>query len=325
MDRLFSATTHFPIDISAGQTVGAQSSEDIRLFLTHRLREVTIQYQESLAPDWPGAQTINQLASQAAGLFIWAETVVKFILLGHAKRRLQQVLEGGGTGNMGTLYRQILNHSFREPTKEDSEDFRLVVGAIIMSRAPLSSSSLTQLLSIDEFTTEYICKGLQSVLDSKNILQFHHQSFVDFLLDQNQCLPTFAVSQKSLNQKLTLACFRVLRNNLRFNICGLESSHDLNADIPNLLSREQEHIPPHLSYSCFWWANHLAETGFDREIFGDLQYFMEKQFLFWLEVLSITKRVNMGTQVLSLLINWILVRFSFCYTASFSRKSETSH
>jgi hypothetical protein len=104
----------------------------------------------------------------------------------------------------------------------------------------------------------------------------------------------------------------VLKNNLRFNICGLESSHIPNAHIPDLLSRGNEHIPPHLSYSCGWWASHLAETEFDDEIFEDLQYFMQKQFLFWLEVLSINKQVNKGAQALSLLVNWIMVFFPHC-------------
>ena len=52
---------------------------------------------------------------------------------------------------------------------------------------------------------------------------------------------------------------------------------------------------------------------------------MQKQFLFWLEVLSIIKRVNLGSRALSLLVNWILVRFSSCHTAAFNRQTEAFH
>jgi hypothetical protein len=116
-----------------------------------------------------------------------------------------------------------------------------------------------------------------------------------------------------------------MKENLRFNICGLESSHILNADVPDLMSREKQHIPPHLSYSCSWWASHLAEAEFDNGIFRDLENFMQKQFLFWLEILSISKRVNLGLQALSLLVNWIQVRFSSYRTAVFNRVTEVSH
>jgi WD40 repeat protein len=116
-----------------------------------------------------------------------------------------------------------------------------------------------------------------------------------------------------------------MKENLRFNICSLESSHILNADIPDLLSRAKQHIPQHLSYSCTWWASHLTETEFHDGIFQDLQNFMQNRFLFWLEVLSIINRVNLASRALSLLTNWILVRFSPYRTAAFNRQTEVLH
>jgi hypothetical protein len=141
------------------------------------------------------------------------------------------------------------------------------------------------------------------------------------LIDPSRSASKFFIMRQQASQVLTQACLRTMKENLRFNICGLESSHSLNADVPDLLSREMKYIPRHLSYSCSWWANHLAETAFDEEIFRDLEYFMQKQFLFWLEVLSIIKRVNLGSRALSLLANWMLVRLSLCHTCS--RKTES--
>jgi hypothetical protein len=36
---------------------------------------------------------------------------------------------------------------------------------------------------------------------------------------------------------------------------------------------------------------------------------MENRFLFWLEVMSVTKQINVVAHMLSLLIGWMKVRF----------------
>jgi hypothetical protein len=312
IERLFAATSHFPIEISAGQTVEAQSSEDIRLFLTHQLRKVAFKCSQSLPPTWPGPQLIYELSKRSGGLFIWAETVTKFIRSGEPEGRLSLVLEEAGTSFLDTLYEQILNTSFPSPTANEIRTLRSVLGVIILAKAPLSMFALARLLSLKESALEHIRDGLKSLVRSGNTLGFYHQSFVDFLIDPSRNTSKFFITRKQESLALTHACLRTMKETLRFNICGLESSHNRNADIPDLSSREKQQIPPHLSYSCSWWASHLTETGFDEETFRDLQTFMEKQFLFWLEVLSIIKRVNLASRTLSLLINWLQVRFSSC-------------
>jgi NACHT domain len=311
--RVFLRTKHHSVEISAGQTVDAQSSNDIRNFLKRQLQQrVVYQYEDSLAPDWPGPQIIEDLADKAAGLFIWAQTVVNFISFGEPQQRLNLVLKGGGTGDVKSLYEQILSTSFPHPHEEEINNFRSVAGTIILAKEPLSFLSLRQLLSLEASTVKHICNGLQSVLDSKDTLQFHHQSFVDFLIDPHQCPQMFLIMQEKETRALALSCLRVMKNHLKFNICDLKSSYLRNDDVPDLASRVTECIPSHVFYSSYFWANHLAETTFDTEIFGALRFFMENQFLFWLEVLSLTKRVNSASSLLSLLVAWIPVRLQCC-------------
>jgi ribosomal protein S9 len=324
IEQLFSTTRHFPVEISAGKTVKARSSEDIQLFLTYQLHEVALGYSKSLSPTWPGPQIIQKLAERAGGLFIWAETVTKFIRSGNPVGRLRLVLEEAGTTYLDTLYEQILYTSFPNPTETEIATLCSVLGTVILAKAPLSLLAIAHLLSLDVSAVEHICNGLKSLIRSGDTLGFHHESFVDFLIDPNRRTSKFFIMQEQESRALTQVCLRTMRENLRFNICGLESSHTLNADIPDLLSRKKQHIPQHLSYSCSWWANHLAETEFDDGIFQDLQHFMQKQFLFWLEVLSIIKRVNLASRSLSLLVNWILVSFS-SFTAAFNRQTEALH
>ena len=225
------------------------------------------------------------------------------------------MLEEAGTSYLDTIYEQILNTSFPNPTASESMTLCSVLGTIILAKASLSRLAIAHLLSLKVSTVERICTGLRSLVRSEETLGFYHESFVDFLIDPRRSTSTFFITRQHESRVLTRACLRTMKENLRFNICGLESSHKVNADAPDLLSREKKYIPRHLSYSCSWWANHLAETSFDEEIFRDLEYFMQKQFLFWLEVLSILKRVNIGSQALTLVVTWILVRFSLSHIA----------
>jgi hypothetical protein len=308
---MFVRTSHHPIEISAGRSVGAQSLEDTRTFLTHRFQQIALQYPRSLSPDWPGPETIVLMADTAAGLFIWAETVTRFVNLGQPKERLSLVLEGDGTGDMATLYEQILRTSFGSLRGQEVENLCSVMGTVILAKAPLLFSTLVRLLSMDDSTVEQICIGLQSVLESQGVLTFHHQSFIDFLMDPTRATSRFFVRRKQETRTLTLACLRTMKEELRFNICDLKTSYLQNIDIPDLPSRVEQCIHPHLSYSSYFWASHLAETTFDIQVFEKLQYFMENQFFFWLETLSLTKRVNLAMNMLLQLIDWINVRYYY--------------
>jgi NACHT domain len=308
--RVFSKTKHYPIEISAGQRVEAQSSQDIQTFITSQLQELVVdQYEDTLPPGWPGPQIVEDLADKAAGLFIWAQTVTKFISLGEPQQRLNLVLEGSGTGDMNTLYSQILSTAFGHANKEEIDNFRRVLGTVILAKEPLAFLSLRLLLSLEATAVKQICNGLQSILESKETLRFHHQSFVDFLIDPDRCPQTFLIGPEQERRRLTLACLQTMKRELKFNICRLESSYVRNYDIPDLDSRVKECISVHVSYSCNFWAKHLEETKFDIEILDHIEYFMSSQFLFWLEVLSLTKRVNVASTMLLRLIDWLKVSF----------------
>jgi hypothetical protein len=304
----FSGMSHYPIDLSAGLTVEGQSSVDIRAFLTRRFQQVVYQYKDLLSPDWPGPQVIEELVDKSAGLFILAKTTVDFISLEDPQRRLDLVLQGVGAGNLHAMYTQVLSESFPHPGEDELRHFHRVVGTIILSKEPLSFLSLQRLLSMETPALERICNGLHSVMRTQDALKFHHPSFVDFLMDPDGCPSTFLIKRDQEARKITLACFRVMKETLRFNICNLKSSYLRNADIENLDSLVEQCIPHHVSYSSRFWAHHLAETPFHDDLFEALRYFMERQFLFWLEVLSLTRSVNLVSSPLRLLVDWIQVR-----------------
>jgi hypothetical protein len=305
--RTFQTTLHRSVEISTGQSVTTKSSEDIHTFFKHEFQ--LIRAQNYGLGDWPGPDIINELTKQAAGLFIWAATFMRLIMAGEPVEQLSRLREGDSAGNMASLYSLTLTISFPNPSHRVQRAFQTIVGAIVMARTPMSSLSLQNLLSIESSAMNYICNGLHSVLETGPVLKIGHQCFVDFVIDPEKCPPPFLIQMRQESRKLVTACLSTMKGGLRFNICNLQSSFIKNSDIPNRESSIEKYIPIHLRYSCYYWVDHLLETDFDEDIWNQVRWFMENAFLWWLEVLSLTKSMNMASNMLVCLINWIQVSF----------------
>jgi len=88
---------------------------------------------------------------------------------------------------------------------------------------------------------------------------------------------------------------------LEFNICKLETSCVLNADIRDLDIRVQESIPDALQYSSMRWSNHLCSDSSpaSREVCELLGTFLTgERLLYWLEVLSLVGKVPVAISAL---------------------------
>ena len=307
IERHFSTKKHQLFEVHGGKEVHPQSSDDIHAFLKLRFEQIATPYR-ALAADWPGYQITKELTTMAGGLFIWAKTVTDFAERGNPKEQLELILKGDGAGDMNTLYSLVLKTSFPNPTEAVIQCFRSVLGAVILAKAPLPTQSFIDLLALQDIAAEHIFNGLTSVMDPQGTLRVYHQSFVDFLIDQKTCPPTFYIDAKREHRTLAMACLRTMTNHLRFNPCNFDSSCLRNMDIPDLAARVEGRIPLHLSYSCHFWAEHLKETLLDHEILIRLQRFMENQFLYWLEALSLLKGVRSASETLLLLLEWMQVR-----------------
>ncbi|KIM25035.1 hypothetical protein M408DRAFT_226597 [Serendipita vermifera MAFF 305830] len=304
INQCFSTTSHQLVEIPAGISVEAQTSVDIATFLEYRFQKIARKYPKSLSLDWPGRQVIQELTAMAQGLFIWVIVITNLADRGDPEERLSQILRGGGASGMARLYSLLLNTSFPDQSGDFTTCFRSILGAVILAKVPLEILSLTHLLSVKATTIEHICNGLQAVMDSKNTLRIYHQSFVDFLIDKSQCPSRFLIDRHRESHTLTTACLRTMKDHLRFNICNLETSYLRNNDIQDLATRITACVSPQLAYASCFWASHLADTPFDPKIVVHLEEFMDNQFLYWLEVLSLIKRVNIASGML-----WILIEY----------------
>ncbi|KAF5383057.1 hypothetical protein D9615_004946 [Tricholomella constricta] len=294
------------IDISSGTTVGHQASDDIRLFLRSRFSKIARNYSNSLESSWPGDKVIDELTTRAAGLFIWAKTAIDFIDAGEPGEQLLQVLKGGtGLADVTTLYTHILNTSFKHPSQEVLHSFRLLIGSTILAKVPLHHTEYIDLLKIQPTMLDFIRNSLQSVMDEGDTLRFTHHSFVDFLIDPEKCPQRFLIDEETQQLVLTRACLQAMKSCLRFNICGLESSHIRNDGVLDLDARIKKFIPSHVSYACRFWVDHLEESIFGPSIVEEVGNFLNESFLYWLEALSLLKKLNVVVPSLWSLMNWL--------------------
>jgi hypothetical protein len=263
---------------------------DIRIYLEDEL--INIRNERSLCSDWPGPEAIKKLVQLAVPLFIFAATACRFIKEGtHPRKRLQRFLDFQATSSasqMDKIYLPILNQLTRnegDNLEEILEEFRNIVGPIIFLATPLSVKSLAQLLYIPAADIRQLLDPLQSVLNVPQSIdapvRILHLSFRDFLVSTTS---TFHVDEQETHQKIALHCLRVMNTGLKHNICGLPSygtqRDDINSQAVN------QHLSADLQYSCQSWVYHLNHSK-NRIVKSMVLAFLKKNFLHWLEALSL--------------------------------------
>jgi hypothetical protein len=305
---------------------GKDASDDIHLFLENGFRQIKELHPRSLAllEQWPADGVIEEVTRRAGGLFIWAETLLRF-LRDDPEKRLARILNGdmGTKGLIHELYQKILEISFLQaPEARDTNDIRTVLGAIILSPTPLTFQQYVDFvlpnIGVPSSTFDDICRRLGSVLDDggglQDIVQFHHQSFIDFLLLPS-CPPDLQIDMHNQRINITEAYLRTLRARLSFNICHLESSCVSNSELVDLAERKRQHIPPDLSYSSVRWADHLGAISggpAPPSLHQQISDFLKTKFLFWLEVCSLNDGMDDCVAQLEILRVWSKVGLSFC-------------
>jgi hypothetical protein len=299
------------IILETGNLASHSTADDIRIFFEKSFAYITPEL--GLPKLWPGIRKKMQLTERAAGLFIWAKTIIAFIAenQGNPETKLQLILEGElgkGRENIDNLYRQILHFAFKKSSETTFELFRAVVGTIAVAKVPLHRNDLKYYLGREDAEDDrqigVILHKLSPVIlkGDDGLLHIRHLSFVEFLSDVERCREFF-IEQSRYRQNLALVCLRTMNRGLKFNICGLETSHCRNDDMKKSIP-----IPAHLSYSCRFWAEHLEEDDDKHDrytLLKEMRHFLFSRFLFWLEVLSLTKEVSVAQRALLTAIRWL--------------------
>ena len=289
------------------------NTSDISLYLSHHMGRFRKNPIFRLPSEWPGEDKIQALERSSAGLFIWASTAVKFIAGGrHPNQRLEVLLvphPREAESALDSLYATAL-----DAAGEWDRDSTAVLGAVVTAREPLLDTMIDNMLGLDGYrSSTFILSRLRCLLQWSpgQPVRTLHASFADYLTDPKRCgnQPWF-IDMPSHHHGLALSCFRIMNVELKFNICGLETSHVPNDQVLDLPTRIQKYISNHLSYACRLWSEHLHRTDCKPDVLACLDKFLRRQLLYWLEVLSFIKAIHIGSPALSSVVDWIGVSAS---------------
>ncbi|KAH7928957.1 WD40 repeat-like protein [Leucogyrophana mollusca] len=289
------------------------TSRDLSLYVAHQLADVP-----DLEYRWPNAEWCRLLVEKSEGLFQWASTACRFIK-GDDRGGLDpceqldvllcQSLPPRKLDALDQLYLNILTQVFGDPAPATvAHRFRTVMETLLGVREPLPISALRRMLSqagsmdIVGLIVRPLGSLLTGVAQDSVPVRPLHTSFHDFLTDPERSGP-FHVDTSCSARMLALGSLAVMKADLCFNICGLDTSYMRNSEILDA-ARVRACIQPHLSYSCRFWMHHVRAATPDDELLEEVESFLCTRFLYWLEVLSAIKAIRAASQTLSMLLDW---------------------
>ena len=328
------------MDLFSGDSVDDKTNSDVTVYLDYRFAEMRRQDQ-SISDHWLNSDAIPKLVDHTKGSFKWAAAAVDSIRdAGDKEKQLTAIIEGGTTtkldhfdsylegvlkmafdGNPFDTFKIINPHTYEgnssDSAKGDSSDvFREAMMIIALSKQPLTMVDLKCFLRSHYalaigVSIKDVCKRLLPIISIDGEIKIRHKAYKDYLIDPERCKLFDDAFHGNIHRKMTIKCLEIMKKELKFNICGLESSYRMNDQVEDKGSLIKKCIPSNLAYACQYWADHLrgitAVENRDPEIFWLLRNFLNTQLLFWLEVLSILSTSHVAPKSLLVAAEWLEV------------------
>ena len=292
---------------------------DISAFLEYELARIRGEYNASascdqrLPLDWPKPSDIKSLAKMAVPLFIFAATVCRFIAdrkYGNPEKQLMKVLSHQTKSHESMLaetYLVVLSQQIVGLKKLDEnemvQEFRNIVGPIVVLASPLSTSALARILGIPERTVDDRLALLHSVLSvpqsADSPVRLLHLSFRDFLLDSDKRQENiFWIDEKQTHANLAANCLRVL-GCLKQDLCDVGAPGIPRSAInPKIIDTN---LPPEVRYACLYWIYHMHQARIHIADGDSTHGFLTCHFLNWIEALSLIGRISEGLGLIRML------------------------
>ncbi|KAG8725617.1 hypothetical protein FRC09_000004 [Ceratobasidium sp. 395] len=282
---------------------------DIEAFLVDELRTIS-----------PSETQIQQLSQQAGNLFIYASTAVRYILPERPSfdpyERLDAILymkidqSSKRHRDINALYSTVLAMALehQELETQEADNIRTVLNTIICIQEPMNVTTLARLIGLGENKILVALQPLWSVLhtsESTGIVSALHASFPDYMLCRERS-GRFWCDKSKHSEFLAQCCFKIMSKELRFNICGLESSFVFDKDILDFSSRVDQVISAQLFYACQHWGSHLQDAQDSSALRSSLDWFLTRQLLFWMEVLNAKQWIGIGETLLNNTQKWLI-------------------
>jgi hypothetical protein len=191
------------------------------------------------------------------------------------------------------------------------QEFRMVVGSIVLLATPLSITPLADLLHVSQDDIWCCLSSLHSVLqvpcDSETPVRTLHLSFGEFILSDKLRDQPFGVDGLATHRMLLTKCLQLLSGSdgLRENLCDLKYPGQRRIEIgPTVIN---ERLSPALQYACQYWVYHIQQGKIQIHDNDVVHVFLQKHLLHWLEALSLINRIAEAIEHIGILQSLVLV------------------
>ncbi|KKZ66816.1 hypothetical protein EMCG_07505 [[Emmonsia] crescens] len=306
-------------------------SVNLRIFLTSRpelpIRLVKDDHNQSLNTsnsllplDWPGQLRLDVLVDMALPLFIFAATMCRFVgdPRFHPETRLELVLKyqtAVQTSEFDKTYLPVLDQLLARLGEEEKgamlAEFEEVVGSIIILTEPLSTNSLENLLSLEKTEVDRRLKMLHSVLSVPNNqnspVRLLHLSFRDFLIDPaKRGKSPFFLDEMNQHKRIVARCLGLLSQPgvLKPNICDIKGPGTFRTEIDS--KTIDMYLVSEVKYACRHWVHHLEHSGNKIRDGDQVDSFLQKHFINWLEALGLIGGISEAIPMIATLQNLVM-------------------
>ena len=213
---------------------------------------------------------------------------------------------------MNSLYASILQEAFGKSHPRNDPKIHSTLGAVVLAINPLSPSTIATLLDLRTTDVSLQLSAVHSLLilqeDVNSPVRPFHKSFPDFIINPTQCTnERFLISPPKHRLELLLGCLKLMNRTLEKNMCKLPDAV-LNSEVDDLCERTKQYLNPALQYACRSWHKHLVDEDATTSVVTPiLHQFLEKKFLFWLEVLSVLGTAREAVDALGMAARWLKV------------------
>ncbi|KAG8730831.1 hypothetical protein FRC11_005688, partial [Ceratobasidium sp. 423] len=287
---------------------------DIKSYLEEELKSMSL----------PDAQ-VMQLVQLCTPLFLSAATLVRYIAPADISipslsrlRRIPQLSSPSSPsshGGMDSFYSFMLKTALGSDLEERGKEIvRAVLRTVSCALEPISIHTIAVLSGLDDMGTDidlipFALERLRPVIhlsESNGLISVYHSSLPAFLFDRNRS-GVFFCDRTEHNLIISRQCFKLMKKELRFNICGPESSYapDEQYQPGELHNRIDNTITPPLWYACRYWAQHLRYTADLKDLHLEMKDFLSERLLFWMEVLNLKRNVALGADILLEAGSWL--------------------
>jgi len=193
---------------------------DIRRYFKKKFEEIRAK-EDDLPLDWPGEDVVEQLVDKASGQFIYATTVMPYIMYEyHSPEERLAIIRGlletppgdEPYHNLDELYTHIVRNATRGGDILQILALLITINRLISTaNAPAGTFTLLcsplklgEILSLKRGEVRRCLRDMHSVVnvgDDKRDIQIYHKSFPDFLLDRSRS-KEFAIDLQATHDRL---------------------------------------------------------------------------------------------------------------------------